>query len=504
MVVAGEARRSVADRWAWGVCWLMFASTVLNYVDRQAIALVRPQIMAEFRINFETFGWVMAAFQLTYALFQVPAGYLADRLDVRALYGQAVVWWSLAAVGTAFSPTLGVLIALRALLGVGESFNWPCALRVTERILSPAERGLGNGIFNSGAAVGAVLTPLLIPVLAEWLGWRVAFVVVGSLGLCWVVAWWWWVVRSPRALVLAGRSESGPERVGREGSGRDLMLVAGLAVLSVALGAWGYKEHGPTAIWMGVTLFMLGLLGLARMIPLEQAGTSGWMESLARVVRLRRFWVLVIVSVCINICWHFLVGWLPTFLKEDRQLPYVVDRVKALLDTRGIKADASYLVSSVATALIFVAADLGNLVGGMASRRLAEQGIRPAAARWQVMIVCAIAISVGVSVGYVRNSALTIGILSVMAMGAAALMANYFAFCQEVDRSHTGLIVGILGGLGNLFAAGILPVAGMVKDRTGQFGPVFMVVGLSPMVGVVLLGLWWGRDGVVDQRVREA
>jgi ACS family hexuronate transporter-like MFS transporter len=188
------------------------------------------------------------------------------------------------------------------------------------------------------------------------------------------------------------------------------------------------------------------------------------------------------------------VNWLPTFLKEDSEVPYLVDRLQAWIGSRKLKADASYLVSSVATALVFVAADIGNLVGGMASRRLARQGYRPATARWRVMLICALAIGAGISVGYVKDSVLTILILCVMAMGAAALMANYFAFCQEVDRSHTGLIVGILGGLGNLFAAGMLPFAGMVKDKTGQFGMVFLIVGVSPMVGILLLGLLWGKD----------
>ena len=102
---------------------------------------------------------------MTYALFQVPAGYLVDRWDVRRVYAGAVAWWSLAAAALAFSPTLGILMVFRALLGVGESFNWPCALRATSAVLPPADRGLGNGIFNSGAAVGAVLTPLVVPTL---------------------------------------------------------------------------------------------------------------------------------------------------------------------------------------------------------------------------------------------------------------------------------------------------------------------------------------------------
>ena len=158
-----EAKHPHANRWAWGLCWLMFASTVLNYMDRQTISLVKEQIATAFAIKADVdFGWVLAAFSMTYALFQVPAGFLVDRWDLRWSYAAAVAWWSLAAMATAVVPSLGMLIVCRALLGVGESFNWPCALRVTARVLPPADRSLGNGIFNSGAAVGAVVTPIVV------------------------------------------------------------------------------------------------------------------------------------------------------------------------------------------------------------------------------------------------------------------------------------------------------------------------------------------------------
>jgi ACS family hexuronate transporter-like MFS transporter len=187
--VAGTTPPPDGRAWAWGICWLMFASTVLNYMDRQTVALVGPQIKSEFRLSSTDFGWVLLAFQLSYALFQVPAGYLVDRWNVRWAYAGAVAWWSLAGMLAAFAPSLAVLMALRALLGLGESFNWPCALRTTAIVLPPADRSLGNGIFNSGAAVGAVVTPLVVPLLTVRFGWRTAFVVTGVLGFAWVAAW---------------------------------------------------------------------------------------------------------------------------------------------------------------------------------------------------------------------------------------------------------------------------------------------------------------------------
>ncbi|HEU5117115.1 MAG TPA: MFS transporter, partial [Isosphaeraceae bacterium] len=227
-----------ASRWAWGLCWLMFASTVLNYMDRQSLALVGPQLRREFGIDFETFGWVLSAFSLTYALFQVPAGFLADALPTWKVYAGAVALWSFAAMAAAFSPVLGALIALRALLGVGESFNWPCALRITGEILPPKDRSLGNGIFNSGAAVGAVLTPLCLPLLVQWFGWRAAFVVVGALGFVWVAVWMavtrGWKT-APKEPVAEAESTSG-RMTRRARIGFGLVGLAGVAV--VVLGAY--------------------------------------------------------------------------------------------------------------------------------------------------------------------------------------------------------------------------------------------------------------------------
>ena len=245
------APRSKPGAWAWGICWLMFASTVLNYMDRQAIALVGPQIKGEYRLDNEQFGWVLAAFSMTYALFQVPAGYLVDRWDVRWTYAGAVGFWSLAGMAAAFSPNLATLIVLRALLGVGESFNWPCALRVTAAILPPKDRSLGNGIFNSGAAVGAVLTPVMVTLLTARYGWRTAFFAVGMLGFVWVAVWLALMggarrqslageglekppARGPRRVLLAGPVRTGVDRVrgGRGGGGRDrgLGVLVGIVV----------------------------------------------------------------------------------------------------------------------------------------------------------------------------------------------------------------------------------------------------------------------------------
>jgi ACS family hexuronate transporter-like MFS transporter len=107
------------------------------------------------------------------------------------------------------------------------------------------------------------------------------------------------------------------------------------------------------------------------------------------------------------------------------------------------------------------------------------------------MGVCSLLISSGGLVGWVRDDRLAIGLIGMMALGTAGFMANYFAFCQDVSTRHTGFIVGVLGGLGNLVVASFLPFAGYVKDASGSFGPIFVLAGLLPFLGLASLVIGW-------------
>ncbi|WZO97542.1 MFS transporter [Isosphaeraceae bacterium EP7] len=467
------------NRWAWHVCWMLFASTTLNYMDRQSMSLVGEDVRAEFRIDHEGFGWVLAAFQLTYALFQVPAGYLADRWDVRKVYAFAVGCWSLAAILVAFSPTLSALLAFRALLGIAESFNWPCALKITATVLPPESRSLGNGIFNSGAAIGAVVTPLIVPPLANYFGWRTAFVIVGLLGFVWVVLWPFVVNRDPHGAFGETHPEPVATNQNLSNSGLSLRAVGSfglIGLLSILIAATA-PRFGLNSIWWSIAFLMFGLLAVARLVPLSELKGRDWARSMGEIVRLRRFWVLVIMACSVNVSWHFLVNWMATLFKTDLSMPY--------------------LIGGMASAIPFLAADLGNLGGGWFSRFLSRRGERSDRARAKVILVSCLFIGLALFVGRSSHPALTILILALVAFGTAAYMANYFAFCQEVSPRYTGLVVGVLGALGNLFAAGFLPIAGRIKDQTGSFSSVFVVVGLLPLLGIlaVIIGWGWGPQG---------
>jgi MFS transporter, ACS family, hexuronate transporter len=466
----------VANAWAWGICWLMFASTILNYMDRQAIAIVRPQIKEAFGITSDAeFGWVLSAFMMTYALFQLPAGYLVDLHDLRRSYAAAVACWSLAAVATAVVPSLGLFIVCRVLLGIGESFNWPCALRVTGRVLPPADRSLGNGIFNSGAAVGAVLTPIVVGFLVRVSGWRAAFLVIGAAGFVWVAAWLILVQGENRRLLA--RSERKKTFEAKRLSQLARLSFGLVFVISVAVALMAFR-FGQDCIWLGIAVAMIGPLVVAAALPMGELAGANWASSLGEIVRHQRFWILMVVSVSINICWHFLINWTPAYLKDERGL--------------------TFQTSTFLSAIPFLAADGGNLGGGWLSRKLATRGLDPTRARLMVMSLCTLLILVGIGISVARDDATAVIIISIMAAGTAAFMANYFAFTQEVSSRHTGLVVGYLGGVGNLFVARFQPFTGFVKDRTGSFSLIFVLIGLAPLIGLAALFWGWNARGTAE------
>jgi ACS family hexuronate transporter-like MFS transporter len=459
----------------------MFASTILNYMDRQTVAMLREPIGAAFGITAEVdFGWVVSAFYLTYALFQVPAGYLVDRWDLRWSYAAAVAWWSLAAMATARAPTLGALIACRILLGVGESFNWPCALRVTARVLPPSDRSLGNGIFNSGAAIGAVVTPIVVTLLTEAFGWRASFVVIGAAGFVWVAAWLLLIPHEYRRMLARPDRKLSREddlledrRAHRRLSGRAHAAFAGVLIAAIAI-AFTASWYGLTAVWIGVALAMLGPLVVAAVAPPHLLEGAAWAVNLGEIVRNRRFWIMVVVSVTINICWHFQVNWIATYLKKDRGLGF---------------ATGNFLSS-----IPFLAAGCGSLLGGWLARRFAGRGRGPVGARLLVLaLVTPLIAAAGLGVGLASHVVASVILASVMAAATTAYMAGFFAFGQEVAPQHTGLVVGYLGGIGNLFVAGYQPLAGKIKDLTGSFTLDFILVGLAPLIGLAAL-LWGWND----------
>ncbi len=181
----------------WTVCALLFFATTINYMDRQILGLLAPLLQSQFRWTEPQYAHIVTAFQAAYALGLLGFGRLIDKLGTRRGYFISVLLWSIAAAAHALVRSVFGFGVVRFALGLGEAGNFPAAVKAVAEWFPKRERALANGIFNSGANVGAILAPLAVPWIVHHWGWQAAFVALGSLGIFWLVAWWW-IYDSPK------------------------------------------------------------------------------------------------------------------------------------------------------------------------------------------------------------------------------------------------------------------------------------------------------------------
>ena len=174
----------------WVICFLLFLATVIAYVDRGVIAYLEKFLEGVIPgLNSIKYGYILAAFQAAYAIGMVIAGGLTDKLGTRKAFAIAITLWSVAAMlpGLAFSViTFGIAMFL---LGLGEAANFPACIKTVAEWFPKRERALATGIFNSGANIGNIAVPLMVPFLVAFFGWRGAFVATGATGLVWLACW---------------------------------------------------------------------------------------------------------------------------------------------------------------------------------------------------------------------------------------------------------------------------------------------------------------------------
>lgn len=181
----------------WWIAGLLFLSTVINYVDRQTLSIVAPQLTKELGLSPMEYSNILNAFLVAYTLMYLGSGVLVDRWGTRAALGAFVGWWSVSNMLHAFARNAVQLGAFRLLLGLGEPGNFMAAARAISEWYTPKERAFVNGLVQAGASVGAVIAPPLVVWLLKAYDWRSAFVITGATGLFWLAAWLW-LYRLPR------------------------------------------------------------------------------------------------------------------------------------------------------------------------------------------------------------------------------------------------------------------------------------------------------------------
>ncbi len=183
-------RRLVIPHLRWWIGGLLFASTVVNYIDRQTLSVLAPYLKDEFHWTNEDYALLVIAFRVAYAVMQTVAGRIIDWLGTRTGLTLSVLWYSLSAMLTALAGGLRSFAFCRFLLGAGEAANWPGATKAVSEWFPKSERGWAVAVFDSGSSIGGAVAPALVIWLYHTFGsWRPAFVITGILGLLWLVLW---------------------------------------------------------------------------------------------------------------------------------------------------------------------------------------------------------------------------------------------------------------------------------------------------------------------------
>jgi ACS family hexuronate transporter-like MFS transporter len=186
-----RSRTSHSASWKWWITGLLLLATTINYMDRVTLGSASVRVTHEFELSDQQYGNLELAFGWAFAAGSLVFGILSDRWSVYPLYPAILAGWSIMGMATAWSHGFFGLLACRTLLGFFEAGHWPCALKTTLALLSEKERTLGNSILQSGASIGAVVTPQLVRILMTDApgSWRTPFLAVGACGLVWVVLW---------------------------------------------------------------------------------------------------------------------------------------------------------------------------------------------------------------------------------------------------------------------------------------------------------------------------
>lgn len=248
------------------VLGLTVAAYLITYMDRVNISSAVPVIQKELGYSMVTMGWILSSFRWGYALFQIPGGWLGDRIGPRRALTLIVTWWSIFTSATALAWSATSMAGFRFFFGVGEAGAFPIATRSLSRWILPGERGFAQGITHAGSRVGAALTPAIVVWLMASYGWRMPFFAFGAVGLLWAAVWYWFYRDTPAEHAGVNRAE------------RDLILS------SVGGGRTPYVRTVP------------------------------W----GRILQSSTLWTLSLMYFCYAYCISVYLDWFPKYLHDHR------------------------------------------------------------------------------------------------------------------------------------------------------------------------------------------
>jgi ACS family hexuronate transporter-like MFS transporter len=436
-------------KYRWTICALLFFATTVNYLDRQVLSLLAPDLSREFGWSNTDYANITAVFQFVYAISMLFAGRVVDRMGTRKAYLVAIIIWSIGAIMHALALPLGASIAgilgavgiaavpvsiagfmiSRAVLAIGEAGNFPAAIKATAEYFPKKERSFATGIFNSGANVGAILAPLTVPVIAHYWGWQSAFVAIGAIGFIWMIFW------------LAFFDT--PDKQKRL-SAEELAYICSDAPAAAATGA-----------------------------------KLSWMQ----LLRYRQTWSFVAGKFLTDGVWWFFLFWLPKYLsaqygmgKEDIVLPLAV---------------------------LYSMTMVGSIGGGWFPSYFMNKGMNPYDGRMKAMLCIAVFPLVVLLAQPLGGSSYWIPVL-LIGVGASAHQAwsaNLFTTVSDMfPQRSVASVVGIGGMAGGIGGVLMSKIGGYLFDYYGALGQIqtgYMI--MFAICAVAYLVAWVIMKALVPQ-----
>ena len=397
VIAANADAPATYGRIRWAILALLFASTVLNYVDRQTLSIMAPLVERDLQIDDIGYAQIVQFFLIAYTLAYLGAGWLTDRLGTRLSLALFVGWWSLANMATGLVNSAGQLGATRALLGLGEAGNYTAGPKAVGEHFPERERGFAFGAYTAGAMVGATIAPPMIGFLALTYGWRTAFVGTGALGLIWLVAW---LLIYPRRAAAA--SDAGPV---------------------------------PRTPW-------------------------------AAIVRERPIWGFALSRLIADPVWYFYLFWFPKYLIDQRGLSLAV-------------------VAGIAW-VVYLAADVGSISGGLLSGYLIKRGMSAPNSRLTAIAVAATLTPFGMLIATGIGVNWTLAIAALVGFGHLIFQINLGTLVVDLyPKRVVATVFGFVAagsGLGGIFSTKLV---GQLA-ASGHYSTIFLLMGALHPIAVLV------------------
>jgi len=420
-------KNSPIGQYRWTICGLLFFATTVNYLDRQVLSLLAPDLSREFGWSNTDYANITAVFQFVYALSMLFAGRIVDKLGTKTGFILAIVIWSIGAILHAYAVPIGAatnnILALagiaavpasiigfmiaRAVLALGEAGNFPAAIKATAEYFPKKERSFATGIFNSGANVGAILAPLTVPWIAARWDWQTAFIVVGAVGFVWMIFW-----------IIFYDS---PERQKR---------------LSVAERDYINSDTDATVV---------------------QRSAAELKISWFKLLGYRQTWAFVTGKFVTDGVWWFFLFWLPKYLEAQ----YGLQKTEIM----------------VPLAVLYSMTMFGSIGGGAFPMYFINRGYTAYDGRMRAMLLIALVplvVLLAQPLGHI-SFWLPVILIGIGASAHQAWSANIFTTVSDMFPKHAiASVVGIGGMAGGIGGVLVSKIGGWLFDYYGALGNITM------------------------------